>query len=53
MKECQTALNKFGYKLAVDGSFGPATDAAVRGFQRGHGLKVDGWVGAKTWAVLL
>ncbi|GHU92912.1 hypothetical protein FACS1894208_01110 [Clostridia bacterium] len=53
VKECQTALNKFRYKLAVDGSFGPATDAAVRDFQRGHGLKVDGYVGTKTWAVLL
>ncbi|GHV32355.1 hypothetical protein FACS18949_02990 [Clostridia bacterium] len=53
VKECQTALNKFGYKLAVDGSFGPATDAAVRAFQKSKSLAVDGWVGPKTWASLL
>ncbi|GHU87135.1 hypothetical protein FACS1894202_00790 [Clostridia bacterium] len=53
VKECQTALNKFGYKLAVDGSFGPVTDAAVRDFQKSKALVVDGWVGPKTWAALL
>lgn len=38
--------------LADDGIFGPLTRAAVIQFQRDHGLTVDGWVGAATWAAL-
>ena len=44
----QTDLNKLGYKLAVDSSFGPATDKAVRDFQRKNGLAVDGIAGPAT-----
>ncbi len=40
-------------RLAVDGIFGPRTDAAVRAYQRARGLEVDGIVGPKTWAALL
>jgi peptidoglycan hydrolase-like protein with peptidoglycan-binding domain len=38
--------------LAVDGVFGPATEAAVKDFQQGAGLVVDGIVGPQTWAAL-
>ncbi len=38
--------------VAVDGNFGPKTEAAVRAFQREHGLVPDGIVGPKTWLAL-
>jgi peptidoglycan hydrolase-like protein with peptidoglycan-binding domain len=42
---------KVGMTTAT-GSFGPETEAAVRAFQRDHGLVPDGIVGPKTWAIL-
>ena len=35
-----------------DGKFGPITEAAVRRFQREHGLVPDGIVGPRSWATL-
>lgn len=48
----QLALAKFGYPLSGTGYFGNETDTAVEGFQRLHGLKADGVIGAKTAAAL-
>lgn len=51
VKRLQLCLNKvFGAGLKVDGSFGPATESALKSFQRRHGLEVDGSYGPKTRA---
>jgi len=39
--------------LDVDGIFGPKTEAAVRDFQQGENLSIDGIVGRQTWTTLL
>ena len=39
--------------LAVDGSFGPATQAAAIAFQKKHNLEADGIVGKNTWRALI
>ena len=51
----QTMLNRElspSPHLALDGDFGPKTEAAVRKFQGEHHLVVDGIVGPKTWNAL-
>lgn len=52
VKWTQWELVEAGYNIEIDGSFGPATDNAVRDFQKKSGLKVDGWVGKDTRAKL-
>lgn len=53
VKELQTLLDKHGFPCGeIDGVFGPATDKAVKSFQKANGLTVDGKVGKKTWAAL-
>lgn len=49
VKLLQEALNKAGYSVgAVDGSYGPATEAAVKAYQDANKLSVDGIAGQQT-----
>ncbi len=55
----QELINKAAAKypsipvLAVDGIFGPATDAAVRFIQQNNGYDADGIVGPLTWNTIV
>ncbi len=57
--QLQTFLNYIGGvytsipSVTVDGSFGTATENAVRAFQRAFSLTADGIVGRNTWNALL
>lgn len=53
VRTVQYLLREHGHDVAVDGDFGPGTDAAVREFQSDHGLTVDGAVGEQTWPELV
>lgn len=48
VKGIQERLIALGYKIDADGIMGPRTRAAIRLFQKFHGLTVDGVVGPKT-----
>lgn len=52
VKAVQRMLTASGLKLDVDGHFGPATEEAVRAFQKSRMLEVDGVVGPDTWKAL-
>ena len=50
--DLQKLLRDKGYMIAIDGDFGPATEAMVMRFQEDEELGADGIVGKKTWAAL-
>jgi peptidoglycan hydrolase-like protein with peptidoglycan-binding domain len=53
VRRLQRALRRTGdFSIVVDGVFGAQTTAAVKLFQQGSGLTVDGIVGPLTWAAL-
>jgi lysozyme len=52
VKQLQAALNRGGYRVSVDGIFGPGTERAVRAAQAAHGLSADGVAGPLTWKAL-
>lgn len=60
VKAMQILLMGHGFEMTnggktydADGSFGGATDNALRAFQKAKGLSVDGSCGPKTWSALL
>jgi hypothetical protein len=52
VKLLQTLLNKHGFKVTVDGDFGPGTRRKVVAFQESKYLTPDGIVGGGTWGAL-
>jgi hypothetical protein len=52
VRQVQQRLRDRGWKIGVDGKFGPETDRIVRQFQAEKGLAVDGIAGPRTWDAL-
>ena len=53
VRTVQNKLRRWGYYSgSVDGIYGPATERAVRAFQKKNGLTVDGIVGRATFQAL-
>jgi peptidoglycan hydrolase-like protein with peptidoglycan-binding domain len=53
VRTLQHLLRAHGQSVAVDGIFGPLTEAAVKAIQTSSGLTVDGVVGPQTWPALI
>lgn len=54
IKDAQRLLNfTINSGLDVDGQFGPATQKAVKSFQKKYGLTQDGIIGSGTWKKLI
>lgn len=49
----QRNLNRLGYNVDIDGSYGPIMEEMIKQFQKDHGIETDGYVGAETTEVLL
>ncbi|MFD4233123.1 peptidoglycan-binding protein [Streptomyces sp. NPDC058542] len=52
VRALQTALNRRGARLVVDGGLGSVTTSAVRAYQSGNRLVADGEAGPVTWRAL-
>ena len=52
VEQVQIALVALGYPIAVDGTYGPRTEAAIRDFQAANDLEVDGIAGPDTQTAL-
>jgi peptidoglycan hydrolase-like protein with peptidoglycan-binding domain len=52
VRAVQARLKARGWRISVDGAFGPQTEGVVRKFQAEKGLTVDGIAGRKTWRAL-
>ena len=53
VRPLQQLLRARNHPVAVDGIFGPLTEAAVEAFQQSSGLTADGIVGPLTWPKLI
>jgi len=53
VKTLQYLLRSRGHHLAVDGVFGPVTEAAVKAFQTSKGLAPVGIISPQTWTALI
>ncbi|MEV6329919.1 peptidoglycan-binding protein [Streptomyces sp. NPDC051909] len=53
VQSAQQLLTARGYKVDVDGAFGPRTHAAVVQFQKSRSLAADGIIGPNTWSTLV
>lgn len=52
IRQLQQGLRDRNRKITVDGRYGTSTRNIVRAFQKKAGIRVDGAVGAETWAAI-
>jgi peptidoglycan hydrolase-like protein with peptidoglycan-binding domain len=52
VRRAQSILARHGFDTPIDGTYGPATEAAVKVLQEKHGIAVDGRTGKDTWKAI-